>query len=187
MNMNITSPQMRQGKNQNQQPQAPQPQSSQQSPNPNLFSLFFPGTNGSTPGPGSGTSSGAASPVVGNGSPIGDRGRRRTRIRTSTQREQEAENIEEGALVDEDANDEDEFSGLLADAILKRPESMRGGKFRAAKQENEKGKSGDDGGAIGEEKRGEVNLNDDGWIRETNPPVNGALVTTVDSAGLEGS
>lgn len=101
------------------------------------------------------------------------------------------ENVEEGVPVDEDADDEEEFSGLLADAILKRPESIRGGNFRAAKQEKEKGKSGGSANARGgEEKRGEVNLNegeDDGWIKETNPPVNGAQVTSIGGARHEGS
>lgn len=107
------------------------------------------------------------------------------RAKTATQREQDVETVVEGVPVDEDAGDEDEFSGLLADAILKRPESIRGGRFRAAKQEKEKGKSSEDVGAIVEERQGEVNLNDDGWIRETNPPVNVAQVITVGGAGPE--
>ena len=72
-------------------------------PHQNLFSIFFPGTGpgGIASGSGFGSGSGSASPVI-DGSPLGDRGRRRTkargraraRTRTATQRDQD------GVLVD---------------------------------------------------------------------------------------
>lgn len=96
-----------------------------------------------------------------NGSPLGDRGRRRVRTKTATQRDHmtgmssglEAHPAGQGGEVDEGGG----FSDVLADAILKRPESMRDGSFRSLKNAKRGGEIGT-GTTVG---KAEVSLNDD--------------------------
>ncbi|KAJ7085778.1 hypothetical protein B0H15DRAFT_950900 [Mycena belliarum] len=147
----------------------PPPQTHQQ---PNLFSLLFPtpGTNGTVSGSGSGSggggsgsasesSVGSVSPdLVGSPTPF-DRGRRRTRTQTAEARlggwegemaegwvgvevqdaghEGDAEDGEDDGYEEEDGG----FSAL-ADAILKRPESIR---VRSKRRDKDKDK---DRGAV---------------------------------------
>jgi len=76
------------------------------------------------------------------------------------------------------------FSDLLADAILKRPESICGGSFRSAKREKEKARAEDVGGSGSGRKDearerymrdgdGDGDADDDGWIRNTSSSLNG--------------
>lgn len=106
------------------------------------------------------------------GSPLGDRGRRttrRTRTKTATQRDQDGSSIGDlptggGEGVDGDGEDEEEeeFSDILADAILKRPESIRDGSLRSMRKDSSRGKAthANENG-VGSSKKEEVNLNDD--------------------------
>lgn len=146
-------------------------------------------------------SSGSTSPA--GGSPVGDRGRRRLRTRTATQRDQDGQLTNETNVDmleinggDEQQEEDEEFSGILADAILKRPESIRGGSSRVAKRvkENAATEDGSDGGGMGKSlRKADVNLNEvdtkegeDGWIRGAPVHTNGSQSTALGSAG-EGS
>ncbi|KZP08561.1 hypothetical protein FIBSPDRAFT_261863 [Athelia psychrophila] len=121
-----------------------------QSPHPNhgyanhrsALSMFCPGrTNGAAPTR-SGCSTLSASPIIaaggieGDGSPLGDRGRRReqTRIRTATRLDRpDTEGVGSGSgnsNADRDvskADEEEEVSNVLEDDILKGPESFQDG------------------------------------------------------------
>ncbi|KAF7979324.1 hypothetical protein HWV62_42731 [Athelia sp. TMB] len=154
----------------------------------NVFSLFFPGPNGTA---GSGYSSPSASPIIGAGrgiegdaSPLGDRGRRRGRTRTHTATHMDRHDAEGSGSGSGNSNvsrdvfkgddeEEEEFNNVLADAILKRPESIRNGSFGSLRRKT----SGNDA------RKEVVSLNDehaaaallssaadqakeeDGWIR----------------------
>jgi hypothetical protein len=88
---------------------------------------------------------------------------------------------------EEEGEGEEEFSDMLADAILKRPESIRGRSFR--RKDNSRGKvvtgvgvNGTGSGAVGGMKKiegeadvggggaGEEDENEDGWIRDAPLP-----------------
>lgn len=133
---------------------------------------------------GSGYSSPSASPIIGGGSGIegdgsqlGDRGRRRGRTRTHIGMQldrHDAEGSSSGSgngsasrdVFRIDNDEEEEINNVLADAILKRPESIRNGSFGSLRRKT----SGNDA------RKGVVNLNEeqeaaaflkqeDGWIR----------------------
>jgi len=139
------------------------------------------------------------------GSPLGDRGRRatkkRARTKTATQRDQDGLLFvdlgdgdvdgegEEGLEEEDEEEQEQEFSDILADAILKRPESIRDGSFRSARKDSSRGKlsTNSSGDVVGRLRKGDVSLDEneggsgdggerdveedgDGWIREP-PPV----------------
>jgi len=168
-------------------------------PNSHLFSLFFPGAG--TSGSRSEISSGSASPVL-DGSPLGNRSRRSTRrVRTKTATQREDGQVladsscggdadgEDGVQEEEEEEEEEAgFSDILADAILKRPESIRDGSIGLTRKENGRGKAcmvanGKDGNRTGES---EVSLNDhggeqdgDGWVRE--PPSVRLIISEVDN------
>lgn len=99
--------------------------------------------------------------MEGDGSPLGDRGQRRGRMRTrtATQRDRDAEGGASGDVFDggEEEEEEEEFNDVLADAILKRPESIRNGSFRSLKRKT----------SAKETRKEQVNLNDDGVARAT--------------------
>ncbi|KZP28053.1 hypothetical protein FIBSPDRAFT_947960 [Athelia psychrophila] len=168
-----------------------------QAPHPNgyaghssAFSLFYPGA-----GSGSGYSSPSASPVIvgrgieGDGSPLGDRGRRRGRARTHTASQLERHDGEGSGSGSGNSNgngnsnggrdvfgadgeeEEEEINGVLADAILKRPESIRNGSFGSLRKK----------ASGGEQRKGAVSLNEergaaghpkeeDGWVRPPDAP-----------------
>jgi hypothetical protein len=116
----------------------------------------------------------------------------RKRTKTATQRDQDGLLLMESMTGDgdgeadgEDGVDEEEeqeeFSNLLADAILKRPESIRDGSLRAMRKDS-RGKAAN-GNPLESLQKGEVHLNGDGggepeededgqgdgWIREPFP------------------
>jgi hypothetical protein len=112
------------------------------------------------------------------GSPLGDRGRRatrRTRTKTATQRDQDGSFIgdlptgdRDGEGVDgdgEDEEEEEEFSDILADAILKRPESIRDGSLRSMRKDSRGKAIHANENGVGSPKKEEVNLNGDGECR----------------------
>jgi hypothetical protein len=142
------------------------------------------------------------------GSPISDRGRRpkrRLRTKTATQRDQDGLLAEDSTTGDgdgeggvdgdgEDEEEEEEFSDMLADAILKRPESIRDGSLKSTKKDSRGKAVHVDGTAAKDLKKGEVNLNDhgncggeregedgDGWIM--GPCVNASrtIISVADS------
>lgn len=99
----------------------PSPQKHSHSPQPgsNVYSMLFPSANGS----GSGTSSvDSLSPDA--TSAVFDRGRPRTRTQTAEARMASGGWPNEDVAVANDDESDNGFSGVLADAILKRPGSI---------------------------------------------------------------
>jgi len=137
------------------------------------------------------------------------------RTKTATQRDQDrlllvdlttgdgdVEGSGDGDAEGED-KEEEGFSGMLADAILKRPESIRDGSFRSMRKDSRGKLANGNGNAVGGVNKGEINLNEDGdsggereededrdgdgWIREP-PPANPACRPIVNGdADGEGS
>jgi hypothetical protein len=115
----------------------------------------------------------------------------RKRTKTATQRDQDGLLLMDSTAGDGDGEDDgddgedeeeeqEEFSNLLADAILKRPESIRDGSLRAMRKDS-RGKAANGNGNPPESfQKGEIHLNGDGggepeededgqgdgWIRE---------------------
>jgi hypothetical protein len=116
----------------------------------------------------------------------------RTRTKTATQRDQDGLLLmdsttgdgdgEEGGDEDEEdeEDEEEEFSNVLADAILKRPESIRDGSLRTMKRDGRGKTVNGHVNAVESSQKGEVKLDGDGdgepeededghgdgWIRE---------------------